>query len=30
MLHEEKVIIAQHAIPEDTNEITQVRELLER
>ena len=30
MLHQEKVIIAQHAIPEDTNEITQVRELLDR
>jgi predicted transposase YbfD/YdcC len=29
MLHEEKVIIAQHAIPEDTNEITQVRQLLD-
>ena len=29
MLHEEKVIIAQHAIPEDTNEITQVRALLD-
>lgn len=29
MLHEEKVIIAQHAIPEDTNEITQVKELLD-
>jgi predicted transposase YbfD/YdcC len=29
MLHEHKVIIAQHAIPEDTNEITQVRELLD-
>jgi predicted transposase YbfD/YdcC len=29
MLHEEKVVIAQHAIPEDTNEITQVRELLD-
>lgn len=29
MLHQEKVIIAQHAIPEDTNEITQVRELLD-
>jgi hypothetical protein len=29
MLHEEKVIIAQHRIPDDTNEITQVRELLE-
>jgi predicted transposase YbfD/YdcC len=29
MLHEEKVVIAQHAIPEDTNEITQVRQLLE-
>jgi hypothetical protein len=29
MLHEEKVIIAQHAIPEDTNEITQVKDLLD-
>jgi hypothetical protein len=29
MLHEEKVIIAQHAIPEDTNEITQVKQLLD-
>ena len=29
MLHEEKVIIAQHLIPEDTNEITQVKELLD-
>jgi predicted transposase YbfD/YdcC len=29
MLHQEKVIIAQHAIPEDTNEITQVRQLLD-
>lgn len=29
MLHEDKVIIAQHAIPEDTNEITQVRQLLD-
>jgi predicted transposase YbfD/YdcC len=29
MLHERKVIIAQHAIPEDTNEITQVRALLD-
>lgn len=29
MLHEEKVMIAQHRIPDDTNEITQVRELLE-
>ena len=29
LLHEEKVIIAQHATPEDTNEITQVRELLD-
>lgn len=28
MPHEEKVIIAQHAIPEGTNEITQVKELL--
>ena len=29
MLHEEKVIIAQHRIPDDTNEITQVKELLD-
>jgi predicted transposase YbfD/YdcC len=29
MLHQEKVIIAQHAFPEDTNEITQVRDLLD-
>jgi predicted transposase YbfD/YdcC len=29
MLHEEKVIIAQHRIPDDTNEITQVKALLE-
>lgn len=29
MLLEEKVIISQHAIPEDTNEITQVRGLLD-
>ena len=29
MLQEEKVIIAQHRIPDDTNEITQVRELLD-
>jgi predicted transposase YbfD/YdcC len=29
MLHQDKVIIAQHAIPEDTNEITQVRQLLD-
>lgn len=28
MLHEEKVMIAQHRIPDDTSEITQVRELL--
>jgi hypothetical protein len=28
MLHEEKVIIAQHRIPDDTTETTQVRELL--
>ena len=28
MLQAEKVIIAQHAIPEDTNETTQVKELL--
>ena len=30
MLQAEKVIIAQHAIPEDTNETTQVKELLGR
>jgi predicted transposase YbfD/YdcC len=29
MLHEDKVIIGQHRIPHDTNEITQVRELLD-
>jgi len=29
MLHEEKVIIAQHRIPDDTTEVTQVKELLE-
>ena len=29
MLHQEKVVMAQHAIPEDTNEITQVRQLLD-
>jgi predicted transposase YbfD/YdcC len=29
MLHEDKVMIAQHQIPGDTNEITQVRELLD-
>jgi len=29
MLHEEKVIIAQHRIPDETTETTQVRELLE-
>ena len=29
MLHQEKAVIAQHAIPEDTNEITQVRQLLD-
>jgi predicted transposase YbfD/YdcC len=29
MLHEEKVIIAQHRIPDETTEVTQVRELLE-
>jgi DDE_Tnp_1-associated/Transposase DDE domain len=29
MLHKDKVVIAQHAIPEDTNEITQVKELLD-
>ena len=29
MLHEQKAIIAQHRIPDDTTETTQVRELLE-
>lgn len=29
MLHQQKAVIAQHRIPEDTNEITQVRELLD-
>ena len=29
MLHEEKTVIAQHRIPDDTNEITQVRDLLD-
>ena len=29
MLHEEKAIIAQHRIPDDTTETTQVKELLE-
>jgi predicted transposase YbfD/YdcC len=29
MLHEEKMIIAQHRIPDETNETTQVKELLE-
>jgi predicted transposase YbfD/YdcC len=29
MLHEEKAVIAQHRIPDDTNEITQVKALLE-
>jgi DDE_Tnp_1-associated/Transposase DDE domain len=29
LLHEEKVIIAQRRIPDETNEITQVRELLD-
>jgi predicted transposase YbfD/YdcC len=29
MLHEEKAVIAQHRIPDETTEITQVRELLE-
>ena len=29
MLHEEKAVIAQHRIPDDTTETTQVRELLE-
>ncbi|MBV9205605.1 MAG: hypothetical protein JO037_09435, partial [Actinobacteria bacterium] len=28
MLHEDKVMIAQHRIPDDTNEITQVKQLL--
>jgi hypothetical protein len=30
MLHEEKVMIAQHRIPDETTETTQVRELLDR
>ena len=30
MLHQDKLIIAQHRIPQDTNEITQVKELLGR
>ena len=29
MLHEEKAVIAQHRIPDETTETTQVRELLE-
>ena len=29
MLHEEKVIIAQHRIPDETTETTQIRELLD-
>ena len=29
MLHEQKVIIAQHRVPDETTEVTQVRELLE-
>jgi DDE_Tnp_1-associated/Transposase DDE domain len=29
LLHEQKTVIAQHRIPDDTNEITQVRELLD-
>jgi predicted transposase YbfD/YdcC len=29
MLHEDKVMIAQHRIPDDTNEITQVKQLLD-
>lgn len=29
MLHQDKVVIAQHRIPDDTNEITQVKELLD-
>lgn len=29
MLHQDKVVTARHAIPEDTNEITQVRHLLD-
>jgi predicted transposase YbfD/YdcC len=29
MLHDEKVMIAQHRIPDDTNEITQVKDLLD-
>ena len=29
MLHEEKAMIAQHRIPDDTTEVTQVKELLD-
>jgi predicted transposase YbfD/YdcC len=29
MLHQDKAVIAQHRIPEDTNEITQVKQLLD-
>jgi len=29
LLHEDKTVIAQHRIPDDTNKITQVRELLD-
>ena len=29
MLHEEKAVIAQYRLPDDTTETTQVRELLE-
>ena len=29
MLHEQKVIIAQHRVPDETTEVTQVKELLE-
>lgn len=29
MLHEDKVMIAQHRVPDDTNEITQVKQLLD-
>ena len=29
MLHRDGVVIAQHRVPDETNEITQVRELLD-
>jgi predicted transposase YbfD/YdcC len=30
MLHGDGAVIAQHRVPDETNEITQVRELLDR